>query len=94
MPAATNTGPTPPFAASFQAFAPKVGVRWDEKFLYVADSAWAPYGDREPAVINARVGAVADYLVGRGAKAIVVSGDVTEEEQVGAEGVLAMQLYK
>lgn len=44
-----------------------------EHVLYVADSAWAPYGDREPAVINTRVSAVADYLVGRGAKAIVVA---------------------
>jgi hypothetical protein len=33
--AATNAGPTPLGAASFQAFAPKVGVRWDEKYLYV-----------------------------------------------------------
>ena len=36
LPAATgSTGPTPPLAAPFAAFAPKVGVRWDEKYLYV-----------------------------------------------------------
>ncbi len=44
-----------------------------EHVLYVADSAYAPYGDRDPAFINARVDAVADYLVGRGATAIVVA---------------------
>ena len=33
--AAGSTGPTPPLAAPFAAFAPKVGVRWDEKYLYV-----------------------------------------------------------
>jgi len=32
---AGSTGPTPPLAAPFAAFAPKVGVRWDEKYLYV-----------------------------------------------------------
>ena len=36
LPAAPgSTGPTPPLAAPFAAFAPKVGVRWDEKYLYV-----------------------------------------------------------
>ena len=44
-----------------------------EHVLYVADSAYAPYGDRDPAFIDARVGAIADFLVSRGAKAIVVA---------------------
>ncbi len=33
--AGTTNGTPPALAASFQAFAPKVGVRWDEKYLYV-----------------------------------------------------------
>jgi glutamate racemase len=41
--------------------------------LYVADSAHAPYGDRDAAFIDARVSAIADFLVGEGAKAIVVA---------------------
>ena len=44
-----------------------------EDVLYVADSAHAPYGDRDTAYIDARVGAIADFLVARGAKAIVVA---------------------
>lgn len=44
-----------------------------EDVLYVADSAHAPYGDRDSAFIDARVGAIADFLVSRGAKAIVVA---------------------
>ena len=44
-----------------------------EHLLYVADSAHSPYGDRDAAFINARVGAIADFLVTRGAKAIVVA---------------------
>jgi len=44
-----------------------------EPLLYVADSAHAPYGDRDAAFIDARVSAIADFLVARGAKAIVVA---------------------
>ncbi len=44
-----------------------------EHVLYVADSAHAPYGDRDAAFIDRRVGAIADFLVARGAKAIVVA---------------------
>lgn len=44
-----------------------------EHLLYVADSAYSPYGDRDIASINARVDAIADFLVARGAKAIVVA---------------------
>ena len=33
--AGTTNGTPPALAAPFQAFAPKVGVRWDEKYLYV-----------------------------------------------------------
>lgn len=44
-----------------------------EHVLYVADSAHAPYGDRDAAFIDRRVSAIADFLVARGAKAIVVA---------------------
>jgi len=44
-----------------------------ENLLYVADSAHAPYGARDTAFIDARVSAIADFLVARGAKAIVVA---------------------
>jgi len=44
-----------------------------EELLYVADSGAAPYGDRSEAFIRDRVGAIADFLVGMGAKMLVVA---------------------
>ena len=44
-----------------------------ESLVYVADSGYAPYGDRSPAFIAGRVVALADALVARGASAIVVA---------------------
>jgi glutamate racemase len=44
-----------------------------EHLLYFADSGFAPYGDKPEDVIAERVLAVAAFLVGRGAKALVVA---------------------
>lgn len=44
-----------------------------EALLYVADSAFAPYGDRSNAFIAARATAIAQFLIGKGAKALVVA---------------------
>lgn len=44
-----------------------------EELLYVADSGHAPYGDKSAAFIEARTLAIADFLVGRGARALVVA---------------------
>jgi glutamate racemase len=44
-----------------------------EPLLYVADSGYAPYGDRPPGYIEARATAVASFLVAAGAKALVVA---------------------
>ena len=44
-----------------------------EDLLYVADSAHAPYGDRPEAFIQARAFSVVEFLLARGAKAIVVA---------------------
>jgi len=44
-----------------------------ESLVYVADSAFAPYGGRDPAVIAGRAHAIADFLLGLGAKALVVA---------------------
>lgn len=41
--------------------------------LYVADSAHAPYGDKSAAFIEARALAIAEFLVERGARALVVA---------------------
>jgi glutamate racemase len=44
-----------------------------ENLLYVADSGFAPYGGKPEAVIVARTLAIAEFLLGQGAKALVVA---------------------
>lgn len=44
-----------------------------ESLLYLADSAYAPYGERSEADVMARALAVAGQLVARGAKSLVVA---------------------
>lgn len=44
-----------------------------ETLLYVADSAHIPYGDKPASVIEARATALTEFLLYRGAKAIVVA---------------------
>jgi len=44
-----------------------------EHLIYVADSGFAPYGDKPEHVITERCLAISDFLVGRGIKALVVA---------------------
>lgn len=44
-----------------------------ERILYVADQAWAPYGDRSLASVRERCFVIVEHLLGAGAKAIVVA---------------------
>src|SRR5262249_8548154 len=44
-----------------------------EHLLYFADSGFAPYGDKPEDVVAQRVLTVADFLVERGVKALVVA---------------------
>lgn len=44
-----------------------------ESLLYFADSAYAPYGDKTEVQVAGRSLAIADFLVARGAKALVVA---------------------
>ncbi len=44
-----------------------------ENLLYVADSAYAPYGSRSSEEIQERSLALAEFLIGQGAKALVVA---------------------
>jgi glutamate racemase len=44
-----------------------------ENLLYVADSAYAPYGDRPTEYIEKRATAVVQFLIAEGAKAVVVA---------------------
>ena len=45
----------------------------DESLLYVADTAYAPYGDKSAELIYQRMAAISAYLQQQGAKAIVVA---------------------
>jgi len=45
----------------------------DEDLLYFADSGFAPYGDKPEALILARSLGIAEFLLQRGAKALVVA---------------------
>ena len=44
-----------------------------EALLYFADSAYSPYGEKTETVLKARALAIADFLIGQGAKALVVA---------------------
>lgn len=44
-----------------------------EDFLYLADSAHAPYGEKSPDYIRARCFALCDFLLRKGVKAIVIA---------------------
>ena len=44
-----------------------------EDLIYVADSGYAPYGDRTAEYVQERAIAMAEFLIARGAKAIVVA---------------------
>jgi len=45
----------------------------EESFIYVADSAWMPYGGRSPELIRDRCRLISRFLIGQGAKALVVA---------------------
>lgn len=45
----------------------------NESLLYVADSGHVPYGEKSPDYIRARCRHIADFLLARGAKALVVA---------------------
>lgn len=44
-----------------------------ESLLYVADSGFVPYGEKPPAMIEERSQAIAEFLLARGAKALVLA---------------------
>ena len=45
----------------------------NEKFIYIADSLFAPYGDKSSSTIIDRVNKLADWLIAQNVKAIVVA---------------------
>lgn len=55
-----------------------------EHLLYFADAGFAPYGDKPEDVIVARALAIAEFLVGRGAKALVVACNTATAAAIAA----------
>jgi glutamate racemase len=45
----------------------------EEDFVYLGDTAWFPYGTRDPAALRERIAAIAELLLGRGAKLLVIA---------------------
>src|SRR5215216_4989983 len=45
----------------------------NESLLYVADCGHIPYGEKTPEYIRQRCAIIADFLLGQGAKALVVA---------------------
>jgi glutamate racemase len=55
-----------------------------EDLIYVADSGYAPYGDKSEAEIAARALAIASFLLERGAKALVVACNTATAAAINA----------
>lgn len=45
----------------------------EEDFVYLGDTAWFPYGTRDPAALRERIGQIAELLLDRGAKLLVIA---------------------
>lgn len=78
-----NTNATPTSASPIGVFDSGVGgisvlkhihtLLPNEDLMYVADSKFAPYGNKTPEFIQERAVWIADFLIGKGAKALVVA---------------------
>ena len=44
-----------------------------EDFVYLGDTEWFPYGTRDPERLRERIAAIAELLLGRGAKMLVIA---------------------
>lgn len=54
-----------------------------ENIIYYADSAFCPYGDKDPAMIRQRELAIVDFLVSQGCKIIVVACNTASSTGLG-----------
>jgi glutamate racemase len=83
MPYILNTNATPTSACPIGVFDSGVGgisvlkhihtLLPNEDLMYVADSKFAPYGNKTPEFIQERAVWIADFLIGKGAKSLVVA---------------------
>lgn len=56
----------------------------EESFVYVADSRYAPYGERDDAFITERTLAIGEWLAREGAKALVVACNTATAQSIAA----------
>src|SRR5260370_20095738 len=54
----------------------------DERLIYVADSLYAPYGERDDDFIADRTLAIGEWLVSQGAKALVVACNTATAQSI------------
>jgi len=66
----------------------------EEDFIYLGDTAWFPYGTKDPEALRARVHSIAETLLGGRAKLLVIAcntataiGTDVAKEVAGAHGV-------
>jgi len=45
----------------------------EEDFVYLGDTAWFPYGIKDPAELRQRIAAIAELMLGAGAKLLVIA---------------------
>jgi len=45
----------------------------EEDFVYLGDTDWFPYGTRDPGALRERIARIAELLLGRGAKLLVIA---------------------
>jgi glutamate racemase len=55
-----------------------------EHYIYVADSRYAPYGERDDAFITERTAAICEWLAARGAKALVVACNTATAQAIAS----------
>jgi len=60
----------------------------EEDFLYLGDTAMFPYGSRDPERLRERIAAIAELLLGRGAKLLVIACNTATA--IGAETARAV----
>jgi glutamate racemase len=72
-----------------------------EDFLYLGDTAMFPYGDKDPAQLRERIADIAELLLDRGAKLLVIAcntatsiGEEVAREVAAARGVEVVPVVK
>jgi glutamate racemase len=68
-----------------------------EDFIYLGDTEWFPYGTRDPARLRERIAAIAELLLERGAKMLVIAcntatsiGEDVARDVAGERGVVVV----